>query len=105
MVPNPDFHPRGDYALADDGTLHTGAPERAARLTFGNIGIYDPLLFEGVAPNTRLKLSVLFARAIAAQRAIGERFDGRWHNLGTPSQLAGLDAQLRGGLPAPDPSR
>lgn len=95
MVPNPDFHPRGDYVL-EDGAIGRGAPD-AQRLTFGNIGVYDPALFEGVAPNTVLKLSVLFDRAMAAGLITGERFDGRWHNIGTPSQLAGLDAQLRAG--------
>ena len=97
MVPNPDFHPRGDYVL-EDGAIRRGAPD-AARLTFGNIGVYDPALFEGVAPNTVLKLSVLFDRAMAAGLITGERFDARWHNIGTPSQLAGLDAQLRGAAP------
>lgn len=98
MVANPDFHPRGDYALdaatADGpGPIRLGAP--GERLTFGNVGVYHPALFEGIAPGTTLKLSVLLERAIAARRITGERFDGRWHNLGTPSQLAGLDARLR----------
>lgn len=98
MVANPDFHPRGDYALeaalpGQDGAIRRGAA--GTRLTFGNIGVYQPALFDGVAPGTTLKLSVLLERAIAAQRITGERFDGRWHNLGTASQLAGLDARLR----------
>ena len=96
MVPNPDFHPRGDYGLDARGAI-VDAPPGAARLTFGNVGVYDPALFEGVAPGAVLKLSVLLARAIAARRITGEQFEGRWHNLGTPSQLAGLDAQLRAG--------
>ena len=35
MVPNPPFHPAGDFALGDDGRL---ALDGAARFTFGNIG-------------------------------------------------------------------
>ena len=99
MVPNPAFHPRGDYVLDADGAIRAGAAHEP-RLTFGNIGVYDPALFGGVASNRPLKLAVLFERAIAARCIVGERFEGRWHNLGTPSQLAGLDARLRAPHPA-----
>ena len=96
MVPNPPYHPRGDFALADDGVLHA---DGAQRLTFGNIGLYDTRLFAGIAPGTRLAMTPLYHQAIAEGRATGERFDGRWENVGTPAQLAALDAEL-GSQPA-----
>lgn len=91
MVPNPPYHLRGDFALDNEGMLHT---EGAERLTFGNIGLYDTRLFAGIAPGTRLAMTPLYHQAIAEGRATGERFDGRWENVGTPAQLAALDAEI-----------
>jgi len=91
MVPNPPYHPRGDFALDDKGALHADGPER---LTFGNIGLYDTRLFAGITPGTRLAMTPLYHRAIAEGRATGERFDGRWENVGTPAQLAALNAEV-----------
>ncbi|CAJ0691703.1 N-acetylmuramate alpha-1-phosphate uridylyltransferase [Ralstonia mannitolilytica] len=91
MVPNPPYHPNGDFALDDAGTLHA---DGAGRLTFGNIGLYDTRLFAGIAPGTRMAMTPLYRAAIAEGRATGERFDGRWENVGTPAQLAALDAEL-----------
>ena len=92
MVPNPAYHPHGDFALADDGVL---SADGANRLTFGNIGLYDTRLFAGIARGTRLAMTPLYHEAISEGRATGERFDGRWENVGTPAQLAALDAELR----------
>ncbi|GCB04983.1 N-acetylmuramate alpha-1-phosphate uridylyltransferase MurU [Ralstonia sp. SET104] len=91
MVPNPPYHLRGDFALDNEGTLHVDGAER---LTFGNIGLYDTRLFAGIAPGTRLAMTPLYHQAIAEGRATGERFDGRWENVGTPGQLAALDAEV-----------
>src|ERR1700761_3634087 len=42
MVPNPPFHPKGDFALHEDSTL---ALDGEPRFTFGNIGLYDTRMF------------------------------------------------------------
>lgn len=93
MVPNPDWHPRGDFVLRD-GHLHEDGPGQ--RLTFGNIGVYRPELLRDQPPG-RFKLLPMYQRAIRAGALSGERFDGRWHNLGTPAQLAALDSALAAG--------
>ncbi|QWT20418.1 nucleotidyltransferase family protein [Bacillus sp. NP157] len=86
MVPNPDFHPAGDFALAD-GLLHDAeAPAGAQRLTFGNVGVYRPEMVAGETPGV-FKLAPMYRRAIAAGRLSGERFDGFWRNVGSPAQL------------------
>jgi len=97
MVPNPPFHPKGDFALDATGQLHLpdAAPAAATPLTFGNIALYDLRLFDGIAPGTRMALTPLYQRSIAAGQASGERFDGIWENVGTPAQLAALDAEVR----------
>ncbi|UDM49956.1 N-acetylmuramate alpha-1-phosphate uridylyltransferase MurU [Cupriavidus sp. MP-37] len=95
MVPNPPFHPRGDFALDAHGRLSLDAePASGERLTFGNIGLYDTRLFTDIVPGTRLAMTPIYHAGIAAGTATGERFDGRWENVGTPAQLAELDATL-----------
>jgi N-acetyl-alpha-D-muramate 1-phosphate uridylyltransferase len=91
MVPNPPFHPKGDFALEGDVL----ALEREPRFTFGNIGLYDTRMFRDLAPGTRRALTPYYRETIAAGRASGELYAGRWENVGTPAQLRALDEALR----------
>ncbi|MDR5758065.1 N-acetylmuramate alpha-1-phosphate uridylyltransferase MurU [Caballeronia sp. LZ035] len=91
MVPNPPFHPSGDFTLHDGQLALDGEP----RFTFGNIGLYDPRMFRDLAPGTRRALTPYYREAIAAGRASGELYAGRWENVGTPAQLQALDEALR----------
>jgi N-acetyl-alpha-D-muramate 1-phosphate uridylyltransferase len=93
MVPNPPFHPGGDFVLRADGTLAAvGAP----RYTFGSIALYDTRMFRDLPRGTKRALSPYYRETIAQGRASGELYDGRWENVGTPEQLAALDEALRG---------
>jgi N-acetyl-alpha-D-muramate 1-phosphate uridylyltransferase len=93
MVPNPDFHPNGDFSLAE-GQLHDDdAPPGAERLTFGNVGIYRPEIVAGEVAG-KFKLAPMYRRAIAQGRLSGERYDGFWRNVGNPAQLAQLRAEV-----------
>jgi MurNAc alpha-1-phosphate uridylyltransferase len=92
MVPNPDFHPRGDFWLAHGRLNDDGVGER---LTFGNIGVYRPALVAGETA-TCFKLLPMYQRAMREGRLAGERYDGWWLNIGTPEQLRLLDAELSG---------
>ncbi len=99
MVPNPSFHPRGDFAMDAQGRLSLDEhPAGGERLTFGNIGLYDTRFFTGIAPGTRVPMTPTYHAAIAAGTASAERFDGRWENVGTPGQLAELDAAVSAAL-------
>jgi len=93
LVPNPDYHPAGDFAL--DAAAGRVALDGPARLTYGNIGLYDTALFSELPRWTRLKLLPLLRDWIGGGLASGERYDGPWANVGTPADLAGLDAALR----------
>lgn len=94
MVPNPVFHPRGDFSLDAAGCLSL---DGAARYTFGNIGVYDTRMFRALAPGERRALTPYYRETIAAGLATGELYEGRWENVGTPDQLRALDAELRAG--------
>ena len=94
MVPNPPFHAIGDFALDQRGML---ALDGSPRFTFGNIGLYDTRMFRDLAPATRRALTPYYRETIAAGRASGELYEGRWENVGTPKQLQELDRVLRTG--------
>ena len=90
MVPNPDFHPQGDFVL-NGGHIEL---DGGSKLTFGNIGIYDTALFRELPRGVKLKLLPLYRDWIARGWVSGERFDGPWANVGTPSDLEALDRRL-----------
>jgi hypothetical protein len=89
LVDNPPWHQEGDMGLAD-GVVTRGGP----RLTYGNIGVFHPMLFADIAPGTHLKLFPWAYRFVDAGRVGGEHFRGEWDNVGTPAQLAALDRRL-----------
>ncbi|CAG4890820.1 N-acetylmuramate alpha-1-phosphate uridylyltransferase [Paraburkholderia saeva] len=90
MVPNPPFHPAGDFGLVE-GVLSLDA---SPRFTFGNIGLYDTRMFGDLQPGTRRALTPYYRDAIARGRATGELYEGLWENVGTPAQLQALDEKL-----------
>jgi MurNAc alpha-1-phosphate uridylyltransferase len=90
MVPNPAFHPNGDFALAG-GVLSLDAEPR---FTFGNIGLYDTRMFRDLPRGTRRALKPYYRETIARGLATGELYEGLWENVGTPAQLQALDQRL-----------
>ena len=91
LVSNPPHHPQGDFAL-DGGHV---ANDGAVRHTFSGIGVYHPSLFAEIAPGTKRQLASVLRPEIASGRVTGERFGGRWLDIGTPDRLAELDRALR----------
>ena len=89
LVDNPPWHAAGDMGLTGGRVTREGA-----RLTYGNIGVFHPALFREIAPGTWLKLFPWAYRFVDEGRVSGERFSGRWDNVGTPEQLAALDRRL-----------
>ncbi|HEX7115312.1 MAG TPA: nucleotidyltransferase family protein [Steroidobacter sp.] len=89
LVPNPEFHPRGDFGLSEGRA--TDAP--GERYTYANIGAFRPEFFEGCTPG-RFPLAPLMYDWIRKGRVSAELYRGRWHNVGTAAQLAELDAAL-----------
>lgn len=87
LVANPAYNPQGDMGL------HSGQviPNAPVKLTYANIAVLDPALFSGLDPNATLKL---FPWLYQQGRISGELSTATWHNVGTPKQLAELNAGL-----------
>jgi MurNAc alpha-1-phosphate uridylyltransferase len=92
MVDNPAHHAGGDFSLEHDRIVlaHGGQT-----VTYAGIGVYTPGFFKDVPVGQPMKLRPLLDAAIAAGTLSGERFTGRWVDVGTPQRLAELDQELR----------
>ena len=90
LIPNPPHHPRGDFGL-EHGRVVDRENER---LTYANVGIYRPELFEGFDCG-RFPLLAALKRGMAAREVSGEIHRGAWYDAGTPERLAELEERLR----------
>ena len=89
LVDNPDHHAAGDFALRGDRVVPDGA-----RLTFSGIAAYRPGMFGGIARGAKAPLAPLLRAHIAAGQVSGERFAGRWRDIGTPARFAAVNREL-----------
>ena len=92
LVPNPGFHASGDFAMDGAGRLAHPAGDAARPWTYANLALARPRLVSGVAPGRRAALGPLLFRSADAGRLSGEALAGAWENVGTPAQLAALNA-------------
>ena len=96
LVPNPAFHPTGDFALAQDGLLLTDADQ--PRYTFAGISLLRPQMIADY-PQRREKfpLGEVLRHEIAHGRLTAEVYRGAWSDVGTPERLVDLDNELTRG--------
>jgi N-acetyl-alpha-D-muramate 1-phosphate uridylyltransferase len=91
MVPNPAYHPGGDFGLADSRLVL----DSAARLTYGNIALYRTALFAELPRREKLQILPLYRAWIGKGWVTGELYTGPWANVGTAADLAQLDRSLK----------
>lgn len=92
LVPNPDFHPRGDFHLDARGRVQA---EGEPRHTFAGISVLRPQTFAAL-PDGPAPLAPLLRALMARGRVTGEVHPGRWTDVGTLERLAALRAELGG---------
>lgn len=96
LVPNPDFHPLGDFALDNRGLL-LDDPDKTHphRFTFGGISLLKPELISDY-PDKRQKFPLVevLRRAISNGQLTGQVHQGRWSDVGTPARLQQLEDYL-----------
>ena len=82
MVENPAQHADGDFSLSE-GRLSQSGP---AMLTFSGIGVYQPEVFADCSPGA-FPLAPVLRKLMDAGQVSGERYTGRWFDIGTPERL------------------
>lgn len=97
LVDNPPHHPQGDFVLEGERVTSADIPlaPHPLRFTFSGIGVYHRALFDHTAAGERAPLAPLLRLAIDAGRVGGERYTGRWVDVGTPERLYALDEELK----------
>lgn len=95
MVPNPPFHPQGDFALESGVLLPDPGKCHPQRFTFAGISLLRPALVS-TYPDRRKKfpLAEAFHHAIAQHQLTGSVHCGYWSDVGTPERLSELDRYL-----------
>ncbi len=89
LIPNPPHHPTGDFALAGDRATR----DEPRPYTYAGIGRYSPALFTGRGRGSFPLAPLLFELA-AAGRLGGQRYDGRWFDIGTPARLEAARSEV-----------
>ena len=89
LVDNPSHHPSGDFCLQGAQVAADGAP----KLTFSGIGVYAHALFND-CKSGKFPLAPLLRSAMARGMVSGERYTGRWSDVGTPERLKMLNEEL-----------
>lgn len=91
LVDNPPHHAGGDFQLVDG---RVGELDGAATsLTYSGLAVLSPALFAGCQPGA-FKLAPLLRRAMAEGLVSGERYAGRWVDVGTHERLAEVERLL-----------
>ncbi|AUM01601.1 N-acetylmuramate alpha-1-phosphate uridylyltransferase MurU [Pseudothauera hydrothermalis] len=90
LVPNPNHHPEGDFALVGDRVRDRDGP----RFTFSGLGAYRPALFADLPAGQAAKLAPLLRAAMTRGQVAGSLHTGYWLDVGTPARLAELERHL-----------
>ncbi|MEO5671508.1 MAG: N-acetylmuramate alpha-1-phosphate uridylyltransferase MurU [Ramlibacter sp.] len=95
LVPNPDFHAKGDFGIGANGLglADTAGPD-GRRWTYSNLALVRPGLCAHVLPGQKAPLGPLLFESMRRGEISVEPYLGEWHNVGTPRQLEQL-AQLK----------
>jgi len=93
LVPNPPYHPSGDFGLDAQGLglADTTGPD-GRRWTYANIALCRAELVRHIEPGTKAALGPLLFEGMRRRRITAELLHGLWENVGTPAQLAVLNA-------------
>ena len=90
------YHGHGDFVMDQVGRLRRRREAEVVPFLFAGIQILHPRLFED-APAGSFSLNRLYDAAISASRLRGLRHDGEWYHVGTPQELAAVEAALAEG--------
>jgi MurNAc alpha-1-phosphate uridylyltransferase len=90
LVPNPPWHPNGDFTLERRVIGNAVAP----RYTYAGISVLSPKLVADVAAGRKAQLAPLWRAAAERSEVSGELYEGYWNDVGTPERLKDLTARI-----------
>ena len=94
------YEGKGDFVMDQLGNLRRRREGEVAPFLFAGLQILRHSLFADT-PDGPFSLNLLYDRALATGRLRGLRHDGAWYHVGTPEDLARVEAALApGGEPA-----
>lgn len=82
MVPNPEFHPEGDYGICSDGRLVKAEP----KFNYSGMALMQPNIFSCCEADI-FSFSPIINKAIAGKKATGSLYKGSWFNVGTMAEF------------------
>ncbi len=88
MIDNPEFHPKGDFYLDQNGLLSL---QTGKSLTYANIGVFHPDLFKS-SLGSKFEMRDVLLPAIRDEKISAEHYQGFWENIGTIAQLDALNS-------------
>jgi MurNAc alpha-1-phosphate uridylyltransferase len=94
LVPNPAFHPTGDFSPNPQGRLENNP--KLPKFTFGGISLIHPRLISSY-PQQRNKfpLGEVLRFGIVHNRISAQVYAGGWSDVGTPERLSELNLRLQ----------
>ena len=95
LVPNPPFHPTGDFGLDDQGYgLADGPGPDGQTWTYANLALCRASLCAHIVPGSKVALGPLLFEGMRRRRISAEVYRSEWANVGTPEQLHALNRAL-----------
>ncbi len=102
LVPNPEFHTRGDFGIGADGMGLADAPgPDGLRWTYSNFALMRRELCQHIPGGQHAPLAPLLYTGMRERRISVEPYLGPWHNVGSPEQLGRL---AKSGVPNGSPA-
>jgi N-acetyl-alpha-D-muramate 1-phosphate uridylyltransferase len=92
LVPNPPYHPRGDFGIGPDG-LGESDPTDGPRHTYANLALMRADLCRHLPVGERAALGPLLHAAMLRRQISVQMYTGAWENVGTPAQWEALSAE------------
>lgn len=96
LVPNPPFHPKGDFGIGEDGLgLADSAGPDGTCWTYANLALMRRELCAHLPAGRKAALGPILFDRMRERRIEVAPYTGAWHNVGTPQQLAELNQLSR----------